>query len=490
MVAICRSRDTAYPVNPPFSPDTLYPECIFPSTGTEKNAVYEAVRRSLLIASFDPDNFGTARWNPLQQILCEGDFVLLKPNFVKEDHPRDPDGWRYLVTHGSMIRAVADYVFKAVGETGRLVVADAPQTDSSFAVIAERTGLFLLRDYYRRYGFRFDVIDLRKEEWTSRDGVIVGRNALPGDPEGYVAFDLGDRSEFVDRGGEGRYYGADYDAGEVNRHHSGGRHEYLVAGTAIRCDVFINLPKLKTHKKAGITVNLKNLVGINGDKNWLPHHTVGNPCNGGDQFPEGNWKHEIEHSVASSLRSASLKYPAIGTLLNRKTRRVGMRVFGDTETVIRSGNWYGNDTTWRMCLDLNKIILYGNPDGTFRENRPENRKRFLSFVDGIIAGEGSGPMNPDPKPAGLVLFGTDPGAVDAAATVLMGFDPDSIPVVRRAFHSRGFTISEGNWKDICVKSNVSGWTGSIGDIYLRGDVLDFAPHFGWKGHIENSHRVG
>ncbi len=32
-------------------------------------------------------------------------------------------------------------------------------------------------------------------------------------------------------------------------------------------DVFINLPKLKTHKKCGLTVNLKSLVGINANKN-------------------------------------------------------------------------------------------------------------------------------------------------------------------------------------------------------------------------------
>ena len=32
-----------------------------------------------------------------------------------------------------------------------------------------------------------------------------------------------------------------------------------------------SLPKLKTHKKAGITCALKNLIGINGNKEYLPH---------------------------------------------------------------------------------------------------------------------------------------------------------------------------------------------------------------------------
>lgn len=490
IVSVSRSTEAGYPSNPPFSPADRYPECLFPCADREKNPVYETVRISLVQASLDRENLGTPRWNPLRQFVRQGDSVLLKPNFVKEAHPRDPEGWTYLVTHGSVVRAVADYVFKATGENGRVVVADAPQTDSSFDAIAHRAGLYALQEFYRRHGFRFDILDLRKEEWTARDDVIVSRKPLAGDPEGYIAFDLGNASEFVDRGGEGRYYGADYDAREVNRHHSGGRHEYLVAGTALACDVFINLPKLKTHKKAGITVNLKNLVGVNGDKNWLPHHTIGYPGNGGDQYPDCSWRHRVEHSAAAALRSASLQFPSVGTWINRRAKRVGKDVFGATEAVIRSGNWHGNDTVWRMCLDLNKIVLYGNPDGTFRENRPENRKRFLSFVDGIIAGEGSGPMNPDPKPAGVVLFGTNPGAVDAAAAVLMGFDPDRIPVVRQAFRSRGFAISCGDWRDVRVKSNVPEWDGALGDVYQQGGVLDFAPHFGWKGHIENPHRVG
>jgi hypothetical protein len=42
------------------------------------------------------------------------------------------------------------------------------------------------------------------------------------------------------------------------------------------------------------------------------------------------------------------------------------KILGETGKVIRSGNWHGNDTIWRMILDLNKILLYGNPDGTMR----------------------------------------------------------------------------------------------------------------------------
>jgi len=32
---------------------------------------------------------------------------------------------------------------------------------------------------------------------------------------------------------------------------------------------------LKLHRKAGITCALKNLIGINGNKEYLPHHRLG-----------------------------------------------------------------------------------------------------------------------------------------------------------------------------------------------------------------------
>ena len=72
---------------------------------------------------------------------------------------------------------------------------------------------------------------------------------------------------------------------------------------------------------------------------------------------------------------------------------------------MRSGNWWGNDTIWRTCLDLNKIVAYGQSDGSLRTGHPEHRRRHLVLVDGIVAGQGNGPMNPDPLPAGVILLG-------------------------------------------------------------------------------------
>jgi hypothetical protein len=165
------------------------------------------------------------------------------------------------------------------------VLADAPQTDASFSEMVKLLGLDAIRDFYVARGISFELIDLRQEEWTTRGDVVVERRKLAPNPYGSIAFNLGQASEFADHTGAGHYYGADYDAGVVNHHHSGGRHEYLIAGCAIKCDVVFSLPKWKTHKKAGITASLKNLVGVNADKNWLPHHTEGAPARGGDEHP-------------------------------------------------------------------------------------------------------------------------------------------------------------------------------------------------------------
>jgi phenylacetate-coenzyme A ligase PaaK-like adenylate-forming protein/glycosyltransferase involved in cell wall biosynthesis/uncharacterized protein (DUF362 family) len=482
LVAVYRSDSASYPENAPFHPSVTYPEYAFDAVASARNSAYDSVRECFRIAGLDAEHFGSPDWNPLGGLVRPGETVLLKPNLVKEAHPRDPNGWSYVLTHGGIIRAVADYVWKALQGKGKVVVADAPQTDSSFDVIARRLGLGEIRDFYRSLGLDLDVIDLRREEWSNVDGVIAERKHLAGDPHGSIAFDLGANSEFVDHNGAGDYYGADYDSREVNRHHGGGRHEYLVAGSAIKCDVIFSLPKLKTHKKAGITVALKNLVGINADKNWLPHHTEGRH---GDEHPNPSIRHRMERSGAAMLRQVAVTVPSIGKWGLQRARKVGTHVFGDTEDVVRSGNWWGNDTIWRTCLDLNKIVLYGNSDGTLRTPTPDNRKRHFVLVDGIIAGQGRGPMNPDPLPAGLIVFGTHAPSVDAACATLMGFDVQKIPIVRQAFLCQQFPLSSLNWQNVRMISNVDGWNHRLSDLPVEA-ALNFKPHFGWAGHIEKT----
>ncbi len=485
-VAVASVGAADYPRAAPFDPHVAYPEYTG-KVGAERNLAYEGVREALRLLGLDASRFGSPEWNPLAGLVRPGDLVILKPNLVKEAHPRDPDGWRYVLTHGSVIRAVADYAFRALEGRGTLVIADAPQTDSSFEAMADRLGLRTLVTYYAERGRTLELVDLRKEQWVNEGEVIVERRQLAGDPRGYVAYDLGDSSELVGHGGGGRYYGADYDAGQVNRHHTGGRHEYCISGSVMKADVVITLPKLKTHKKAGITVTLKNLVGVNGDKNWLPHHTEGDSASGGDERPRRSLRSRAERRLVQLARTASLQVPLVGTWFHRFARRAGKQVFGGTDEVIRSGNWWGNDTIWRMCLDLNKILLYGNSDGTMRAPEPGHRRRHLAIVDGLIAGEGAGPMNPDPVAAGLIVAGLTAAHVDAACAYLMGFDPDRIPTVRHAFACRGYPLADAPWDATELVSNHAPWNGALSRIDPES-TLRFRAHPGWLGHVERPHR--
>jgi len=88
-------------------------------------------------------------------------------------------------------------------------------------------------------------------------------------------------------------------------------------------------------------------------------------------------------------------------------------------------------------------------------------RRYISIVDGIVAGEGNGPMEADAKPCGVLLAGTNPFAVDFVATELMGFDWRKLPMIRE-----GITTEQ------------------VRVVPKLGEVFGFKPHFGWKGHIE------
>ena len=166
----------------------------------------------------------------------------------------------------------------------------------------------------------------------------------------------------------GRLYGASYDMAETNQRHTGERHEYLLCRTPMDADVLINLPKLKTHKKVGVTCALKNLVGINANKNWLPHHTEGTPDQGGDQFPAATHQTRLEHSWMGTAKRWLKNRPRLSRLFV-PVKKIGRLFFGDTQKVVRSGNWHGNDTCWRMVLDLNKCLCFF--DGTAsRRNKP------------------------------------------------------------------------------------------------------------------------
>ncbi len=58
--------------------------------------------------------------------------------------------------------------------------------------------------------------------------------------------------------------------------------------------------------------------------------------------------------------------------------------------------------------------------------------RQFAIVDGIVGMEGNGPIQGTPKPAGVLVAGRDPVAVDATCCRIMQIDPYQIGYLRLA----------------------------------------------------------
>lgn len=463
-VAVAAVTPCEYPSQPPFHPADPPPEYRFEARhrAASPNPVYAAVRDLWARLGYDAEHLGTARWNPLRSIVRPGDRVLVKPNLIFETNQAAPGRWEEVVTHPSVIRAVTDYVLAALDGRGEVWIADGPQTDADFDLVAERTGLRAVVGFYRELGLPVKLLDLRRELWITRGDVIRERRPLPGDPRGTVQVDLGSRSAFRDYRGSGRFYGADYDASETRAHHAEGRHEYVLCGTAMEADVLVSLPKLKTHKKTGVTLALKNLVGVNGYRNCLPHYTVGSPAEGGDEFPDATLRRAVESRAVQGFKRVLAATGGTGGAWAPVVKRAGRAIFGDTAKVVRSGNWQGNDTAWRMVLDLNQAVLWHDAEG----RRREHPRRYLAVVDGVVGGEGDGPLTPTPKAAGVLVAGTNPLAVDRAATRQMGLDPSALPLLSRPWddpRAYAWLLPEGPEVRIGAPAT----------------PLRFRPHFGW-----------
>lgn len=488
-VALSAGHST-YPSAAPYSPGTPYAEYPFGpgALAQEANPAYEGVREALRLLKLDEEHFGRQEWNPLGEVVRPGHTVVLKPNFVRDFRETQAGHADCLITHGSIIRAALDYVYIALQGEGRIIIVDAPQNDADFDAIRRIAGLDEIQEFYHRHArFNVEVLDLRLEKAWKIKGIIVGHERLLGDPAGYVKVDLGRHSMLTEVEHLCHLlYGSEYDTREIRYHHTGGLHEYLISKTVLAADCIIDLPKLKTHKKAGMTACLKNLVGINGNKNWLPHHRMGTPRQGGDQFSADSGIHRIERAVMDGFRSI---FPLLGPFRRwfaLPSRRIGQMIFGDTNTnTVRSGNWHGNDTTWRMIIDLNRAVLYADRNGHLQDSPA---RKIFCLVDGIVGGEGNGPLDATPKTAGVIVAGENPVAVDFVCAHVMGFDCTRLPSIKRSFDAHPLPIVSFGDREIVLRVDDEHVGGPVSE--HRGLSLAFLPHFGWPGLCQRQKNPG
>ncbi|HET9010210.1 MAG TPA: DUF362 domain-containing protein, partial [Gemmatimonadaceae bacterium] len=422
----------------------------------DESRVRDAVRRAgALLGWSDPERgaFGSA--------IGAGERVVVKPNWVLHAN-QGPGGFEPLVTHGSLVRSVVLEALRSAA--GSVVLGDAPVQGCDFEALVERSGLAKWAQALRAADSRFDgPRDFRRTRSVVRDGVRQADEDLISRDQ-FVLFDLGAESllEPVTRP-DGRFRVTQYDPRQMALTHRPGRHQYLVARAVIEADVVINLPKLKTHKKAGVTCALKNLIGINGNKEFLPHHRVGGSERGGDCYPgSSSAKRALEmvhDAVNRSRGTAGRRALDVGA---RVLQRV-LRLQGDRLGV--EGSWAGNDTIWRTCLDLNRILIYGRADGSLAD---VPQRRVLNVVDAIVAGQGDGPLAPQPLPLGMVIAGSSSAAVDWAGAQLLGYDPSRIPIAHHAFDDFRWPLTRFGADDVQIVGD-GGSSGGRMDAALRPD---------------------
>ena len=433
-VAIRRVRSAHYPEFP-YHPPESYAECIELGRSQDPdNEVYDGVRNIFADLKLDVDNLGTLEWNPLGGFISPGHRAIVKPNWVL--HANQADGSiESLITHSSVLRAVIDYLILALRGDGTIEIVDAPLQNCDFDELLRRSMIVDLVEHYRRKfsGVAFSILDLRKttlHTWENRAPGVARQAAQAGDPRGYTLIDLGVESILTDIHHRFRRFRvANYDHRLMRDHHNLQKHEYLVSNTILSADFIVNLPKLKCHVKAGITGALKNLVGINGHKEFLPHHTNGSPESGGDQYErKSSIKPSINRIYDDYWKNVSQR-SQIGNILEtiaiRALRKVSGVVGGDR---MYDGAWSGNDTIPRTTLDLNHALYFY--DSARRALADRQLRNVLHIVDGVVAGEGDGPLKPSPKHAGVILGGWNPLSVDLCGAKLIGLDPMLVPLLR------------------------------------------------------------
>ena len=480
----------AYGADAPFHADEGFPEQSRHPVSRLPNPAYRLLRRLLHEHERDAARFGTAGWNPFGELMQPGETVVIKPNFVLSRHRRGGDLFS-IITHPSVLRAVVDYVHLALGGRGRIIIADVPQMDCLWSELLERTQVEAICNYYRdALDFEVGLLDMRAFALLDPDRPALGENreTRPGDPAGSVVVNLGKQSAFYGLPDD-QYYGADFDRAETNRHHWGEVHEYSVSRTVLDADVVISVPKLKVHKKVGVTLNLKGLVGINTNKNYLVHYRVGTPRQGGDQLPDTlpgaqrvlrrGLRFVTDHVVSRQTKGSDAL-----TKFLRRVYRVTLRPFVRASSAsldVDGGNWHGNDSAWRMTSDLARIFWFADRDGVLRETP---QRRAFSIVDGIVGGEGRGPLEPDAKRAGCLVVGENLLAVDLVATRLMGFDPRKVKQFG-LIDDREHDYGVHSFAEVDVSLDGVRMTGArFFDPDWTAPLLGFRPHPGWVGRLE------
>lgn len=377
-----------------------------------------------------------------------------------------------------MLRAVLDYILIALGDTGPVYFGNAPVQSCDWNAVLKDSGAAAVQEFYRHRGLPVFAKDLRAyinklNMWGSD---VEQTNCGDSSPSREVV--LSSESFFLEHDeshvGGANYRVSNYNPNETSACHLGAKHSYSVSKSILDADVIVSIPKMKTHEKVGITCCLKGFVGTVTSKNCLAHHRIGNSSLSGDEYPDGTKVRILEsryHDWIYRLQDNSRK-KSFHSLLNRNIRRIMKRL-----RMIQAGSWHGNDTCWRMALDIATIVHYANESGILINNP---QRKFLSIVDGVVGGEGDGPLSPQPVRSGTLVFSDNCALCDYTVSRLMGYDWTRLPIIKNALRAAGFPLFGENINEQAASLN--GQVVNLAEL-VTSMGRAFAPPTGWRGHL-------
>jgi len=468
-----------YPRKVPFNPPIQYPEY----QGTEidhENKIYDHVRQILYKTGLDKENFDTPKWNPFKEIVRPGMTVFIKPNTVRHYHLDGKDIFSIII-HASVMRPVLDYVIKALKGSGKIIIGDSQVLFGRFKEAFDEAQINPMLEWIREKnpGISIEWFDLRIVQ-----GVRTymygkwGRQRIEKDPLGYTWVNLGDKSAFKDIDPKKlRIVYCNHK--EMYKHHSNGKHEYLIPNSFLQADAVIGIAKFKTHRRTAITIAQKNYFGIPALKDTMPHFITGSPSEGGDQYINPSLRKRIVLKLNDNIHSRSFVPFKFFFALTKKILWNTHYIIPFKDDVYEA-MWYGNDTLWRTLQDVNRIVFYADKNGKIQDTPQRNH---FHVVDGIIGGEKTGPVNCDPVYLGLLMTGYNALAIDTVAAALMGFDYKKIPLINNTLKTINSSqpLIFGKVDDIKINDGDKEYDIKSYENYRN---LHFEPHPNWKGHIE------
>jgi uncharacterized protein (DUF362 family) len=344
----------------------------------EKSEVYPLVEKAMMLLNKETPQ------NPFSKIIRKGDTVVIKPNW----------GTQYLfptpVTHPSVVVPVVEYAVKAGAI--KIILIEGPMTlyrsQKYFWGPAFLNVPFLLEELRRRHpGVEFRFQDANDDQfvWVELGDASTfhGVYDVPQlDHDGHTGFT---RDIFFRAADSNGYVPGTYKLGI-----------YAIAKSYLEGDVFIGIPKLKTHGWSGITAALKNLMGMN--------------------------LRTTSHFLSPQSMMEYQKLPDFSTYRESPLRDVPhySRASWDGKGFVnRKLIGYENDVLWRSLSDLNKLIRYADKNGKVQKTY---QRRYAVVVDAIIGTDRGGPVSPSTVETNAIVAGFDPVAVDGACLRLMNWN--------------------------------------------------------------------